>query len=71
VSETGSVSVLRIGWDEARVLEIKSNRRYRKYKESVHMACLTNPISEPSLDISPLWISFISKEVRKSKGKFV
>jgi hypothetical protein len=40
----------RIGWDEVRVLEIESNGRYRKYKELAHMACLTNPISQPSLD---------------------
>jgi hypothetical protein len=28
----------RAGWDEPRVLEIESNSRYRKYKESAHMA---------------------------------
>jgi hypothetical protein len=61
----------RVGWDEARVLEIESNSRYRKYKESVHMACSTDPISQPSSDISLLWIPLISKEVSKSKGKFV
>jgi hypothetical protein len=44
-------------WDEARILEIDSNSRYRKYEESAHMACLTDLISQPSLDIlsgSPL-----------------
>jgi hypothetical protein len=61
----------RVGWDEARFLEIESNSRYRKYEELTHMACLTNRISRPSLDISPLWISLISKEVSKSKGKFI
>jgi hypothetical protein len=34
----------RVGWDGARILEIESNSRYRKYKESAHMACLINPI---------------------------
>jgi hypothetical protein len=58
----------RVGWDEARVLESESNSRYRKYKESAHMACLTNPISHLSLDISPLYIPLISKEVSKSNG---
>jgi hypothetical protein len=61
----------RVGWYEARILEIESNSRYRKYKESAHMACLTNPISQLSLDIPPLWIPLISKEVSKSRGKFV
>jgi hypothetical protein len=28
----------KVGWDDARVLEIESNSRYKKYKESVHMA---------------------------------
>jgi predicted GIY-YIG superfamily endonuclease len=44
----------RVGWDEARIWAIESNSRYRKYKESAHMACLTNPIGQPSLDISPI-----------------
>jgi hypothetical protein len=43
-------------WEEARILKIESNSRYRKYKESVHIACLTNPISLPSLNISAIWI---------------
>jgi hypothetical protein len=32
----------RIGWGDARVLEIEINRRYRKCKESAHMACVTS-----------------------------
>jgi hypothetical protein len=34
-----------VGWDEARILEIESNSRYMKYKESAHMACLIPNIS--------------------------
>jgi hypothetical protein len=30
----------RVDWYEARILEIESNSRYRKYKESAHMAIL-------------------------------
>jgi hypothetical protein len=41
----------REGCDDARILEIESNSRYRKYKESAHLACLTNPISQTSLNI--------------------
>jgi hypothetical protein len=54
----------RVGCDEARILEIESNSRYRKYKESAHMACLTNSISQPSLDISPIWIPLINSHRR-------
>jgi hypothetical protein len=31
------------------------------------MACLINPISQPSLVISPIWIPLISKEVANSQ----
>jgi hypothetical protein len=44
----------RVGCDDARILEIESNSRNRKYKGSAHMAFLTNPISQPSLEISPI-----------------
>jgi hypothetical protein len=57
----------RVGWDDARILEIESNSRYRKYKESAHTACLTNPISQLSLNISPIWIPLISIEVSNSE----
>jgi hypothetical protein len=56
-----------MGWDEARILEIESNSRYRKYKESTHMVCLTNPISQPNLDISPIWIPLIYNDVSNSQ----
>jgi hypothetical protein len=35
------------------------------------MECLTNPISQPSLDTSPIWIPLISNEVSNSKGTSV
>jgi hypothetical protein len=50
----------RVVWDEARILEIESNSRYRKYKELAHVACLKTPISQFSLDISPIWIPLSS-----------
>jgi hypothetical protein len=59
----------RVDWDEARILEIESNSRYRKYKISAHMACLIDPISQPSLDISPIWIPVINNEVINSQRR--
>jgi hypothetical protein len=53
----------RVGWNEARILKIESNNRYRKYKESTHVACLINLISQHSLDIYPIGIPLISNEV--------
>jgi hypothetical protein len=60
-----------VGWDGARVLEIESNGRYEKYKESAHMARLNNPISQPSSDISPIWIPHISNDVSNSQRRSV
>jgi hypothetical protein len=61
----------RVGWDEARIFETESNSRYRKYNESAHMACLTNPISQHSVDICPIWIPLIRNEVSSSQGRSV
>jgi hypothetical protein len=59
----------RVDLDEARILESESIIRQRKYKELAHMSCLTNPISQPSLDIFPIWILLISNEVTNSQRK--
>jgi hypothetical protein len=56
-----------VSWDEATILEIVSNSRYRRYKESAQMECLTIPISQFSLDISAIWIPVISSEVTNSQ----
>jgi hypothetical protein len=44
------------GWSKFKILQIERNRRYRKYKETAHMVCLTDSISQPSLEISPICI---------------
>jgi hypothetical protein len=56
----------RRGLDYAKILGIESNGRFRKYKESAHMACLTNPISQPY----PIWIPLISNEVSNSWRRY-
>jgi hypothetical protein len=55
----------RIGLNKVKNLKIESNSRYRKFKEAAHMACLTNLISQPSLEVSPIWIPVIRKEVNR------
>jgi hypothetical protein len=60
----------RVSWDDARSLETESNNRYRKYKEFAHMACLTNPISQPSFDFS-IWIPLLNNEVSNSQRRSV
>jgi hypothetical protein len=48
----------RVIWDEARILEMESNSRYKKYKELVHMTTQSGCLSH----LDP-----ISDEVIKSK----
>jgi hypothetical protein len=42
-----------------------------KYSSSYYMACTANPISQPSLDFSPIWIPIISDEVTNSHRRSV
>jgi hypothetical protein len=54
-----------ICWEEAKGLQTEPNTTYRKYKESAHMSLVDHPISQPSLDISPVWTPVITAEVRQ------
>jgi hypothetical protein len=55
----------KIGWKEAKVVQIEPNTTYRKSKESAHMSVADYPIGQPSLDNSPIWTPIIAAEVRK------
>jgi hypothetical protein len=57
-----------IQWNEAKAVQIETNKVCRKYKEEAHMVCITNPISQPSLEISPIWIPLIREEVGRLQG---
>jgi hypothetical protein len=54
----------RICWNEVEVLQIEPNITYRKYKESAHISLLDHLISQPSLDISPIWTPILIAEVK-------
>lgn len=49
--------------EEAKILETENNLVYRKYKEAVYMACLQNPVSRPSVEISPIWHPLVRNEL--------
>jgi hypothetical protein len=55
----------RIFWKEVKVFQIEPDTTYRKYKEFAHMSLIDHMISQPSLDISPIWAPIITAEVRK------
>jgi hypothetical protein len=46
-----------------RSLQIEPDTTYRKYKESAHMSLVDHTISQPILDISPIWTPIITAEV--------
>jgi hypothetical protein len=52
----------RVGWDNARVYEIENN-------SNQNICMLINPISQASLDISPVWCPLISNEVSNSQRR--
>jgi hypothetical protein len=49
-------------WKEVNVLQIEPNTTYRKYKEFTHMSLIDHPISQPSLNNSPIWTPIIAAE---------
>jgi hypothetical protein len=51
----------KICWQEAKVLQVYVTTTYRKYKESTYMSLVAHLISQPSLDISPIWTVIIAK----------
>lgn len=53
------------GWNEARILQIELNTRYRKYKELMQKSCFKTCIDRLCLEILPLQILVISEEVSK------
>lgn len=56
----------RINWNETKILKMESNYTWRKYKESVHMTCETESVSQHSLEMSRIWFPLISK-INKSQ----
>jgi hypothetical protein len=59
----------RVDWDDARILEIESNSRYRKYNKSAIWHVYPIRSFNPGWDISPMWISLFSNKVISSQGR--
>jgi hypothetical protein len=52
----------KVCWNEARILQIEIESRYRKYKQSAIMACVTYPASLLYLEISSIRIPLARNE---------
>jgi hypothetical protein len=55
----------RIIWKEAVVLQIESNYMWRKCKDLAYVTCAHQPVSQSSLETSPVWTPLGSREVSK------
>jgi hypothetical protein len=40
-----------IDWDQTDILQFGPNAVYRKYEETARMLCMSNPISQSSVDV--------------------
>jgi hypothetical protein len=60
-----SVSYLFGHYPSSIVLQVEANIIWRKYEEEAHMTVAKDPISQPSLEISPIWTTLINEEVSK------
>jgi hypothetical protein len=59
--ERAVITWIRIWWKEVKVVQTQINIICRKYKVA-NKACLKNLISQPSLEISCIWIPLIHEE---------
>ncbi|PNF26526.1 hypothetical protein B7P43_G13973, partial [Cryptotermes secundus] len=55
----------KICWNKAKVLQTEPSTTCRKYKESANMSLLEHPISQASVDISPVWTPVITAEIKR------
>ena len=57
----------RFQWDKASIISKEENSRIRKLKQSAFIHCTDHVISQPSIDISPIWLPIIRPEINKKK----
>ena len=57
----------RFQWDKANILSKVENSRIRKLKETAFIHCVDHVISQPSFDISPMWLPITRSEIRKNR----
>jgi len=53
-----------IQWDKARVIHKEEGFKKRKLKEATFMALTQNPISQPSMDMDPIWLPILRENVK-------
>ena len=57
----------RFQWDKASIISKEGNSRIRKLKESAFIHCTDHVISQPSIDMSPIWLPLIRPEIKRKK----
>ena len=54
-------------WDKASIIGKEKNSGIKKLKESAFNHCTDHVISQPSIDISPIWLPITRPEMKKKK----
>ena len=57
----------RFQWDKTTIISVEENSMIRKLKESAFIQCRDHVISQPSIDISPIWHPIIRPEIKRKK----
>ena len=63
----GTETQIPVGQRKHNTVSKKENSRIRKLKESAFIHCTDHVISQPSIDISPIWLPIIRPEIKKEK----
>ena len=54
-------------WDKVSVISKEENPRIRILKKSAFIHCTDHVISQPSIDVSPIWLPIIRPEIKREK----
>ena len=49
-------------WDEVQVIEKEHSWKERKLKEAAHIAMSVECLSQPSAELSPMWLPLLNKQ---------
>ena len=57
----------RLQWDKGSIINKEENSRIRKLEQSAFIHFKYHVISQPSIDISPIWLQIIIPEIKRKK----
>ena len=68
IAERSWEQKLRFQWDKTSIISKEENSRTGKLKESAFIHYTDHVISQPSIDINPIWLPIIKPEIKRKKN---